>query len=126
MRALAEFLQRECANAAPWNCSTMPADWCIALGHRDFAAAWRDTIEPDDCMKAQDGPGGLLRLWDEGIGNALPSIDLFLERGDILVFEMGPLIAGGIWTGERIAVRATRGVHFLAEDWVTIQKAWRP
>lgn len=125
MTDLAAFLRRECANPAPWNCSTMPADWCIACGHPDFAAAWRETVEPAACEAAQSGPGGLLALWEEGIGEALPVVDE-PRAGDIAVVAAGGAEAGAIFTGERWAIRGQRTVHFIAASALTALKVWRP
>ena len=125
MTTLGDFLRGEMSSGAPWNCSTMPADWCVARGHPDFAAAWRDTIDPAACDAAQDAPGGLLALWDAGIGDGLPQVDA-LEAGDIAVVSVGGIDAGAIWTGERFAIRGARVVHFLAPGALTVLRGWRP
>lgn len=125
MMDLGDFLRREMASGAPWNCSTMPADWCVTRGHPDFAAAWRDTVDPAACDAAQDVPGGLLALWEAGIGDALPTADV-LEPGDIAVVSLAGAVAGAIWTGERFAIRAARRVHFVPPGAMTVLRAWRP
>jgi len=121
MTKLGDFLRDHAASAAPWNGSTLAADWCIALGHPDFAAAWRDITDPAECeATAQDG---LSALWVIGIGDALPAVT-DLEPGDIGVVSLGPLEAGAIWTGTRWAIRTPRGMHFSSD--LTVIKAWRP
>jgi len=118
---LGEFLRDHVTPAVPWNCSTLAADWCLALGHPDFAAAWREITDPIECeVTAQ---AGLLALWDIGIGDRLPAVT-DLEPGDIAVVALGPIEAGAIWTGERFAIRTQRGLHFT--DSLTVLKAWRP
>lgn len=123
---LGEFLKRECANGAPWNCSTMPADWCLSLGHPDFAAEWRSITEPTACEAVPQEAGGLLALWERGIGDGLPVVTGGLVAGDIAVVCLAHLEAGAIWTGERWAMRAARGLHFVDASMLTVVKAWRP
>lgn len=117
---LGDFLKNQ--GGSSWNCSTMPADWCMALGHPDYAAAWRDITDPHAC-EATTAHDGLLTLWQQGIGGALPVVEV-LEPGDIAVIALGPLEAGAIWTGERFAIRTAKGLHFSAEP--RLLKAWRP
>jgi len=100
----------------------MPADWCMALGHPDYAAAWRGITDPHAC-EATTEHVSLLSLWEQGIGNALPAIEQ-LEPGDIAVVALGPLEAGAIWTGERFAIRTGTGLHFSNAP--RLLKAWRP
>ena len=124
---LAEFLKRECGNHAPWHCSTMAADWCIALGYPDFAAAWRDVFEPSACDATADAAGGLLNLWNEGIGDGLPVVK-DRRGGDIAVITALGVEAGAIWTGERWALRSTDGTVAWLNDAPRIcaLKSWRP
>ena len=49
-----------------------------------------------------------------------------LEPGDIAVVSAFGLEAGAIWTGERWAIRAGRGLHFLGTVGVRVVRAWRP
>lgn len=131
---LGDFLKRELSNGSPWNCSTLPADWAVARGHPDFAAEWRDIVDATECEATPRAAGGLLTLWERGIGDGLPFVRagggvpsfMWLEAGDIAVVAALGLEAGAIWTGERWAVRAARGLHFI--DWrsVSVLKAWRP
>lgn len=120
---LADFLDRELAASGPWNCSTFPADWCIALGHPDFAANWRWITCPRRCERITRR--GLLRLWWRGIGDALPFAS-DLRAGDIGVIRRAGLEAGAIYTGQRWALRAERGLTFLTLPESAVVKAWRP
>lgn len=135
---LGDFLKRELSNGRPWNCSTLAADWCMALGHPDFAAAWRTITEPHECEAVPSAAGGLVTLWDHGIGTALPAVGdcggaartriSELEIGDIAVVAALGMEAGAIWTGgRRWALRRARGLHFIADGpHFIIRKAWRP
>lgn len=102
----------------------MPSDWCVANGHPDFAAAWRDTIAPEACDAAAAGKGGLLALWEGDIGDGLPATN-DPDRGDIGVVEAMGLQAGAIFTGDRWAIQGPRTLHFLSGDQVRVLKAWR-
>lgn len=133
---LGDFLKRELSNGGPWNCSTLPADWCVALGHPDFAADWRYLTDPAECDAAPRAAGGLVALWDAAIGLALPTVGEVggvpvrvseVEPGDIAVITALGIEAGAIWTGKRWAVKAARGLHFVQDTrHVAIAKAWRP
>lgn len=120
-----DFLKAAMADQGPWNCSTMAADWCVALGHPDFAAEWRGIVDPGPCESVPAEAGGLLALWNRGIGASLPVAD-DLHPGDIAVIRVLGIDAGGIWTGKRWAVKAQRGLHMLEAGAVHILKAWRP
>lgn len=123
---LGEFLKSQQRPSDAWNCSTMPADWCIALGYPDFAASWRDTVEPALCDQVADEAGGLVVLWDAGIGDSLRVVHDEPDAGDIAVIETMGAQAGAIFTGDRWALRGARVMHFLAPEQVAVIKAWRP
>lgn len=122
---LGEFLKARCGARGPWNCSTMPADWCVALGHPDFAADWRDVVDPGECCAVPAEAGGLIALWDRGIGDGLRVVD-DPDAGDIAVVEAMGIEAGAIFTGERWAIEGPRGLHFLAPGQLRVVKVWRP
>lgn len=107
-----------------WNCSTLPADWCLALGHPDFASDWRGITDPDECEAIS--VRGLVALWERGIGDALPVAVSPYRPGDIAVIRAHGLEAGAIFTGERWALRSARGFTALPLDDEHIVKAWRP
>lgn len=121
---LGEFLHGVAESSDPWNCSTMPADWCVSRGYPDFAAAWRDITDPDEC-EALAG-GDLLSLWDLGIGKALLPATSPYVRGDIAVIGRAGLQAGAIFTGERWAIQTATGFAALPLADSAIMKAWRP
>lgn len=121
---LGDFLRAAARDQGPWNCSTFPADWCIALGHPDFAAEWRDITEEAECQAVAAG-GKLLELWERGIARRIPNVSDFLS-GDIGVLSRAGVEAGAIYTGERWAVRSDRGLAFLMLPTTAILKAWRP
>lgn len=122
---LGTFLKEQCANCSPWNCSTLAADWCVALGYPDFAWAWRDITEAGACEAAPAEGGGLVALWAAGIGDYLTVVDGPPQAGDIAVLNAQGYEAGGIFTGERWAIKAARGLHFIPDGAVKITKAWR-
>lgn len=133
---LGDFLKRELSNGGPWHCSTLAADWCVALGYPDFAAAWRHLTIPAECDAVVAAAGGLAVLWNQGIGSALPVVGncagvqvrtAELEMGDIAVIAALGAEAGAVWTGKRWALRRDRGLHFMADSArIVIRKAWRP
>lgn len=110
----------------PWNCSTVPADWCRELGWPDFAAAWRHITDPAECETVPATAGGLLMLWEQGIGNALSVASAPFLPGDIAVVEAHGLQAGAVFTGERWGMRRARGMLMAAPEMVRVLKAWRP
>jgi hypothetical protein len=121
---LGEFLLRVTSRREPWNCSTMPADWCLALGHPDFAAAWRGVTDPVECETIAGGD--LLSLWEAGIGQAIPVAIEPYQWGDIAVVSRAGLSAGAIYTGERWAIQTERGFVSLPLPPSAVVKAWRP
>jgi hypothetical protein len=117
------FLASDALKSREWNCSTLAADWCVALGHPDFAADWRETLEPAACDAA--AAGGLVPLWDAGIGDALPVVGE-PQGGDIAVIEALGLEVGAVFTGTRWATRGARTMHYLGAEDVRVLKVWRP
>ncbi|MBT2133948.1 hypothetical protein KK137_06340 [Croceibacterium sp. LX-88] len=85
--SLGAFLQAAAKDRGPWNCSTLAADWCVALGHPDFAAKWRHIVGEVECEEAASD--GLIELWREGIGETLPQVPIDgLEVGDIAILSL--------------------------------------
>lgn len=120
---LGDFLRQAASNRAPGNCSTLPADWCLALGFPDFAAPWRETTgAAADAVLA----GDLLGHWDGAIGSALPVVKADFQPGDIAVVRRMIWEAGAIFTGQRWAFRRARGLAFAPLPDDAIVKAWRP
>lgn len=122
---LGEFLQSRIDDCRPWNCSTLAADWCVELGHRDFAAEWRGLVDEAECTTVQAEAGGLITLWDRGIGGALPVV-AEPKQGDIAVLVALGHEVGGIFTGGRWAIRGERKMHFVGQEQSRALKVWRP
>jgi hypothetical protein len=123
---LGEFLKARLGDAGAWNCSTDEADWCMTKGYPDFAAPWRDIVDPDECERVVIEAGGLAVLWDRGIGDALPDASAPYQPGDIGVVTAHGLEAGAIFTGERWAIRRQRGHLYAHPSLVAVVAAWRP
>lgn len=129
--SLGEFLKAAGSTSGAWNCSTLPADWCIALGYPDFAAEWRGVVDEPECEATAQEAGGLVALWRRGIGEHLPALEgarsaFGLEAGDVAVVRAFGFEAGAIWTGRRFAIKAARGLHFAEPEGLEILAAWRP
>lgn len=123
---LGQFLKEQTGAREAWNCSTMPADYCILLGYPDFAADWRDVTDAAEGERITREAGGLVGLWEQKIAGILPEVTDALAPGDVAVLRHLRFEAGGIWTGERWAIRIRSGLHFASEDQVEVVKAWRP
>lgn len=122
---LAEFLAEAARDRGAWNCSTMPADWAIAKGWPDFAAPWRDITDDAECETVAGQAGGLVELWREGIGDALPVAQEPYEPGDIAVLHLHKAEAGAIWTGERWALKGKRSIVIARVAPENVVAAWR-
>lgn len=121
---LGDFLFEAAQSRTPWNCSTMPADWCIARGHPDFAAKWRSITEAAACDAV--AAGGLLPLWREGIAGAIPEVSGDLRTGDIGVIAAIWLEAGAIFDGDFWVLQGPKGIACLRLDRCSVLAAWRP
>lgn len=120
---IGDFLKAAAGDPRPWNCSTLPADWCVARGHADFAAKWRDVVDADECDAASGG--NLLALWEAEIGEAMP-VAITFSAGDVGIVRRVGMEAGAIFTGERWALRSDRGIACLTLPTAAVLKAWRP
>lgn len=123
---LGNFLRDAGLSRAPWNCSTTAADWCLLLGHRDFAAEWRHLDDAGDCETAQREAGGLAMLWGRAIRDDIPHVEPPYAAGDIGVVAFHGLEAGAIFTGDKWAVRTMTGISFARLPDNAIAAAWRP
>ena len=126
MLDVGHFLQRELTGLHPWNCTTLPADWCIELGYPDLAAGWRNITDCAEGERITREAGGLVALWERGIGDKLAWASEPWEAGDVAVVRLLEFEAGAIFTGKRWAIRGERGLAFLAVDQVECVRAWRP
>jgi hypothetical protein len=123
---LGDFLLAAAKSNGQWHCSTLAADWCIVLGYPDFAAQWRHVSEPSECERHPYEAGGLVNLWDQGIGSSLPLASKPYLAGDIGVVARCGIEAGAIYTGERWALQNADGLTSLALPDAAVRKAWRP
>lgn len=98
----------------------------MTLGHPDFAEQWRAIIEPAECHAAPLEAGGLAVLWARGIADRIPEVSAPFAPGDIGVISIYGLEAGGIYTGDKWAVRNERGIALSQLPDRAIIVAWRP
>ncbi|WP_066795030.1 DUF6950 family protein [Sphingomonas soli] len=124
---LGSFLKAAMADFGPWNCSTLAADWCLELGHPDFAAEWRGVADDEAARATVERSGGLLPLWERGIAGRLPVVET-PQAADIAVITAIGEEAGAIWTGKRWSLRSSGGrLHFIESGThIRVLKAWRP
>lgn len=100
-----------------WDCATMPGDWVIAAGYTDPIAKWRGWDTEEGAQAIIEEAGGLVPLFDEG----LFSVGIgrrygHAEVGDIAVLRIEGHEAGAIWTGQRFAIVAKRGIAYCSID----------
>lgn len=122
---LVDFLRARRGPAASWNCSTMPGDWCVACGHPDFVAPWRGIVALDECERVAADAGGLVVLWQQGIGDGLRVAVAPYQPGDIGVITVRSFDMGAIFTGERWAVQLPVGLLRVHPGDATVKEAWR-
>ncbi len=123
------------AGRRPWawgehDCATFPAGWAMLRGHADPMAGWRGTYATEEeAQEIIEEAGGLLVLWSSALA-ALAVAQGGAEAGDIgvcAVMDEGGLTAnGGIFTGERWAFLAPRGLYCAPVDPPHVFKVWRP
>lgn len=112
--------------AGVFDCCTLPADWAVANGFADPMAYWRGAYDSEEGARSFiDDAGGLAILFDAGMGYA--NIDP--RHGDPIAGDIGVLIigseeAGAIFTGQRWAIVATRGLGFASIDPDCIIRKW--
>lgn len=123
---LGDFLEQAAQDRPAWNCCTMPADWGVALGYPDFAAAWRGVTDPKKCEDIPRAAGGLATLWAREIGDTVPLAAPPYRRGDVGVVSVRGMEAGAIFTGDKWAVRTERGISFARLDEGAVVRVWRP
>lgn len=131
MSALGEFL-RDAGHkrrvAAEWDCAAFPAAWAIERGFVDPMAAWRGAYDTEEGAQALiERAGGLDVLFAAGMADAgVPEVEgANFEPGDIGVVRLLGEQAGAIFTGERWAFIAERGVSFATLDTGCVIRAWR-
>lgn len=118
---LGEFLKEQGVHGDPWHCSSMPADWAMTQGHPDFASAWRSPMTDEEYTQAS--AGGLVGLWEAGIDGRIPATSEYKD-GDIGVISFLGHETGGIFVNGKWAIRAERGLGFIASGRLAVLKAW--
>jgi len=104
----------------------MPADWTIANDYADPMAQRRGAYSTDEEAHAFiEDAGGLVALFDDYLGRV--GIVRRLgdpQMGDIGVLFIGGHTAGGLFTGERWALVAERGLVFTVAPDRAVQAVW--
>lgn len=117
--ALARFLRQEAKRSFNWrdaHCLMLVADWLVARGKPDPAAGHRTSADSEAAAKTLlANAGGLNRFARDAMARTgLAEAANPVCRGDVGLVTVlgleGPVLAGGIWTGARWAVRGPRGL----------------
>lgn len=108
-------------NGYAGDCCTFPADWRILQGHPDPMAKWRGAYDSEEsCTAFIEEYGSLFALWVDALG----APDEALHPGAIGVLTAHGHDAGGIWTGEKWAIRTVRGWAAASPQSVDIWGHW--
>ena len=132
MIALGEFLRDAGGKgrvAGSWDCAAFPAAWAIERGYADPMARWRGAYDSESgALDLIDDAGGLASLFAVGMADAgIPElVEGEWSPGDIGVVEILGEQAGAIFTGQRWAFVAERGLAFATLDDEYVIRAWRP
>lgn len=129
--ALGRFLRAQAAIRFQYgaaDCTLLPADWIVLLGHADPAGPWRgvygDEAGADAILTAHGGAVALATARFDPLALARPS---HAVRGDVGVVSVqgkaGPVEVGAICTGTRWATRARKGLWIGPAEPLAI---WRP
>jgi hypothetical protein len=119
---LGEFLRQAARKRGDTHCSSDVADWCMVQGWDDPAKGWRGLTDAE-CEAAN--ARGLLELWEAGL-RGVPLATGELREGDVALVHVMGLETGGIYTGERWAVRSGNGLTYITPSHAHVIKAWRP
>ena len=109
-----------------WDCACMPADWARANGYPDPMAARRGGYSTDDEAHAFIAEaGGLVALFDD----YLVRVGIFRREGppqpgDIGALSIAGVEGGAIFTGERWALVAERGLVFTRANDDMVMAVW--
>lgn len=95
-----------------WDCCAMPAQWALDNGWPDPMAHWRGAYDTEKgALDLIRDAGGLTELFRCGMASAgIPERTGCLETGDIGVITISGHEAGAIFTGNRWAFVAERGI----------------
>lgn len=108
------------------DCCTFPANWAVFLGYQDPMKAWRFSYSTEnEAMDIIHEAGGLVKLFSDGMksANISPRYGEPLY-GDIGVIKIGEHEAGAIFSGQRWAIVAERGIAFVSIDPDYISAIW--
>lgn len=131
MPALGEYLRAGGARdrvPGVWDCCTLPCDWLVACGTPDPMAEYRGAYATEaEAQEIIARAGSLVALFDRGMRSAGVSRvrGWKYQPGDVAVVELLGEQAGAIYTGERWALVADRGLAFVAFTRKHIKRAWR-
>lgn len=104
-----------------YDCCTFPADWLMLCRGVDPMEPWRGLYHDEaGCIDILAEAGGLVPLWTRGLGEQSAEA---ARPGDVAVVGLWGHEAGAIWTGQRWAVRAPRGLSLT--DTVEVKAVWR-
>lgn len=128
---LGEYLKSAGERRWKWSehdCCTFAADWAIQCGHVDPMIRWRGSYSTaDEAQALIEEAEGLANLWALAF-SGYPEPDE-PRAGDVgvccVMGEDGLTANGGIFTGERWAFLAPRGVHFTPIESRHVVKVWR-
>lgn len=111
--------------AGVWDCCAFPAAWAVASGWPDPMMEWRGTYDSEDAgLALADGHGGLVTLFERGMRAAgIPSRD-GLVAGDVGVLSIRGGEAGAIFTGQRWALIAERGIAYASVEPQCVAGVW--
>lgn len=105
----------------------MPAAWVIRNGFADPMALWRGRYTTEDGGRELiDAAGGLQFMFERGLRDAgVPAIGGDPQAGDVAVLELLGEQAGAVYTGERWALVADRGLAFVGVRPEVVVQIWR-
>lgn len=112
-----------------WDCCAFPAGWVMENNHPDPMALWRGRYSSaEEAQALIEEAGGLVELWAIALG-ALPVVEE-PQAGDVAVcMVFGPdglEASGGIYTGDKWAFLAPRGVYAGPVEPQHVIRIWRP
>jgi hypothetical protein len=100
------------------DCCTLPGDWATTWGLGDPVAEWRGQYRSDaQAIRFINRAGGLLSLWDRGLGSIGVAPVNEPIAGDVGVVIAATRVdttehVGAVFTGQRWAYRLHQGLFF--------------
>lgn len=129
--ALGAFLRdgtRRQREPGVWDCAGLVAEWVMANGYADPMAEWRGQYATDlEGEQLAERSGGLVSLFARGLkGVGVADAPGVWQPGDVAVVSLLGRQAGGLFTGQRWALVAGRGLGFASFDAECVLRVWRP